>query len=327
MWNGRALWHGNLRLLRAVAASQHAPSLLNTQPWRWELAGDVAELWARRDRQVTSIDPDGRLLTVSCGAVLDHARVTLAADGHSCVISRLPDPQRPDLLAELRLTGLRTPEADDWRRYQSMLIRHTDRRAFPNIAVPEPLLERLRRAAEHRGAHLQILRPEEMIVLAGAVDRAEDIELDDPAYRADLDTWTHRPAYKRDGVDVPAPDPTVRTVPIRTFDPDHTASMGEKVGDQAARYAILFTDNDDPTAWLTAGEALSDVLLTAVAADLAISPISDVIEVPVTRQRLRGLLSGLGWPMIALRIGVTERPPDLPATGRHTVFPQHCVDV
>ncbi|MGY0234210.1 Acg family FMN-binding oxidoreductase [Longispora urticae] len=317
----------NAALLRAVAAAQHAPSLLNTQPWRWELAGDVAELWARRDRQVTSVDPDGRLLTVSCGAALDHARVTLAADGHSCTTTRLPDPERPDLLAELRLTGLRTPGPDDWRRYQSMLIRHADRRAFPKITVPEELLDQLRQAAEEGGAHLQILRPDEMIVLAGAVDRAEAIELDDPAYRADLDTWTHRPAHTRDGIDVPAPDPTARTVPIRTFDPDHPTPLGEKVGDQAARFAILFTDNDHPTDWLTAGEALSRVLLTAVATDLAISPISDVIEVPVTRQRLRGLLSDLGWPMIALRIGITERPGAAPATTRHTAFPQHCVDV
>ncbi|WP_412538485.1 nitroreductase [Longispora sp. K20-0274] len=316
----------NAALLRAIAAAQHAPSLLNTQPWMWEVDGDTAQLWARRDRQVTSIDPDGRLLTVSCGAALHHARTALAADGYACVTTRLPDADRPDLLAELTLTGLRPPEPADVLRYQSMLIRHTERRAFPAIEVPDPLLEQLRQAAEHGGAHLHILRPEEMIILAGAVDRAEAVELDDPAYRADLATWTHRPAHLRDGIDIPAPDPTARTVPIRTFDPDHPTPMGEKVGDQKARFAILFTDDDTPADWLTAGEALSDVLLTAVATDLAISPISDVIEVPVTRQRLRGMLSGLGWPMIALRIGVTERPASAPASTRRDVYQHQCTD-
>jgi hypothetical protein len=33
-------------LVEAVAAALRAPSLLNSQPWRWRLAGDAAELWA-----------------------------------------------------------------------------------------------------------------------------------------------------------------------------------------------------------------------------------------------------------------------------------------
>jgi hypothetical protein len=48
-------------LARAAVAALGAPSILNTQPWRWRIGGDVAELRADRDRQVQSIDPDGRL--------------------------------------------------------------------------------------------------------------------------------------------------------------------------------------------------------------------------------------------------------------------------
>ncbi|MGC9669761.1 hypothetical protein ACNTMW_24845 [Planosporangium sp. 12N6] len=45
-------------------------------------------------------------------------------------------------------------------------------------------------------------------------------------------------------------------------------------------------------AWLRAGEALSAVLLTAVNENLAVSPMSDVIEVPTARIQLRNQKPG-----------------------------------
>jgi len=75
-------------------------------------------------------------------------------------------------------------------------------------------------------------------------------------------------------------------------------------GDRHARHAVLFTDTDDPKAWLASGEALSAVLLTATIDRLAVSPVSDVMEVPANRQRLRELLGGIGYPAVVLRIGM-----------------------
>ncbi|MER7277265.1 hypothetical protein ABT369_22745 [Dactylosporangium sp. NPDC000244] len=83
----------------ASVAALRAPSILNSQPWRWRLAGDHAELWADRSRQLTGLDPDGRLLMLSCGAALHHAVVTLHAAGYEAAVDRLPDTDRPDLVA------------------------------------------------------------------------------------------------------------------------------------------------------------------------------------------------------------------------------------
>ncbi|WP_433043498.1 hypothetical protein [Dactylosporangium sp. CS-033363] len=83
----------------ASIAALRAPSILNSQPWRWRLAGDHAELWADRSRQLTGLDPDGRLLLLSCGGALHHAVVTLRAAGFEADVARLPDGERPDLVA------------------------------------------------------------------------------------------------------------------------------------------------------------------------------------------------------------------------------------
>jgi hypothetical protein len=99
---------------------------------------------------------------------------------------------------------------------------------------------------------------------------------------------------------------------LRPDDVVAPAVGGEPV-DRHAWYAILATDDDTPLSWLRAGEALSATLLTATMLRLATSPMSDVVEVPASRRMLRDLLGGVGYPMIALRVGVPADGPPPPA--------------
>jgi nitroreductase len=302
---------GTSALARAAEAATRAPSVFNTQPWRWRIAGNVAELRADRARQLDTADPDGRLLTVSCGAALHHARTALAGAGVVAAVTRLPEPADPDQLARLRVTASAVPGPDVVRRQRAMALRHTDRRPFADVPVAEEALRELRAAAEAEGAHLHLLRPSEVPALAVAAARAAATEFADPAYRAELAAWTR--ASNSGLGSMPGP----RRVPVRAFGADATATPADgEVLDGCARYALLFTDADTPAAWLAAGEALSALLLTAAMARLAVSPMSDVVEVPVARLLLRDLLGGIGHPMLALRIGAPADGTPAPASRR-----------
>jgi hypothetical protein len=68
-------------LAEAAEVAGYAPSVHNTQPWRWRVTGDRMNLLADRDRQPSVADPQVRLLNISCGAALHHATVALAAEG------------------------------------------------------------------------------------------------------------------------------------------------------------------------------------------------------------------------------------------------------
>jgi nitroreductase len=303
---GRALAQG-------AAAAAATPSLLNTQPWRWRITGDTAELRLDRSRQAVALDPDARLLTLSCGVALHHARIALAADGVEVDVRYLPDDADPDLLASVKCRGFTvhtTPEAQRLRR--AMAIRRSDRRPFADRAVPTDALDRLRAAAETQGGHLFFPRPRDLVTLTVAAGHAAAAELADPAYRAELAEWVHR-SGDSDGV---PPGTTVpmaaRPVPVRDF----TATGAQRttlhdplvLADRFARYAVVFTDGDQPRDWIRAGETVSAVLLAATAEGLATSVMSDLVEVPAARALLRDLLSGIGYPAIAIRVGV-------PATG------------
>ena len=68
-------------LLAATRTAGFAPSILDTQPWRWRLTGNTLALYLDRGRIDDDVDADGRLAILSCGAALHHARVALEAEG------------------------------------------------------------------------------------------------------------------------------------------------------------------------------------------------------------------------------------------------------
>ena len=85
----------------ALELAVRAPSLHNSQPWRWVAAGGVLELFADPTRIGRSTDSTGREVLISCAAVLDHLRVATAAAGGEGLIDRFPNPNNHDHLATL----------------------------------------------------------------------------------------------------------------------------------------------------------------------------------------------------------------------------------
>jgi hypothetical protein len=107
-----------------------------------------------------------------------------------------------------------------------------------------------------------------------------------------------------------------------TFDPEQAIPV-EAGGDQGAAYFVVFGDGDGAADWFRAGEATSAAMLVATALDLAVAPISDVIEVAHPRALVRGLLNGLGYPYLVLRCGWPPTRDDLAPVPRRT--PQEAV--
>ena len=90
----------------AVMLAIRAPSLHNSQPWRWVAEGATLQLWAELCRAMTATDHTGRELTLSCGAVLDHLRVAMAAAGWESATERFPDSGNSNHLATLEFRPL-----------------------------------------------------------------------------------------------------------------------------------------------------------------------------------------------------------------------------
>jgi nitroreductase len=303
----------------AARASLHAPSVFNTQPWKWHVAGDTLELSSDPSRRLDTTDLDGRLLLISCGTALHHARTALAAAGFAATVDRFPDPAHPDLLARIHLGAAVPPDPEAQRMAAAIPRRRTDRRAFGDRHVSAATLTRLRRFVEYEGAYLHVVPQDQVSMLAAATERAAGAEHNDPAYRAELDTWTNRPQWRGDGVPpTTAVQPALRRVAVRDFTPEGaTAGLSAGNGvDKGAAYVIVFGTGDQPADLLRGGEAVSGLLLLATAEGLATAPLSEALEASWPRHLLRGLLSDLGEPYLVVRLGYPADKTPLPEVPR-----------
>ncbi|GAA3337123.1 NAD(P)H nitroreductase [Amorphoplanes nipponensis] len=306
------------QLESAAEAALHAPSVFNTQPWRWRITGDTLELYADPDRQLAATDPEGRLLLLSCGTALHHARTALAAAGWSSTVERLPEPARPELLARVHLGPAVPADPEAQRMAAAISRRRTDRRAFGDQPVTDETLTRLRRFVEFEGAYLHVVPGDQVPALAISTERAAGAQQDDPAYREELARWTSRPQGSGDGVPpTTAVEPALRRVPIRDFAPEGNAGLTAGAGvDKGAAYVIVFGLTDQRVDLLRGGEALSALLLLATAEGLATAPLSEAVEVAWSRYALTGLLAGIGEPYIAVRLGYPLDREPLPPQAR-----------
>ena len=293
-------------LAAAARAAGHAPSIHNTQPWRWRV-GRTLDLYADRGRQLAVTDPEGLLLTLSCGAALHHAVVALAAEGWRADVDRLPDAAHPDLLARIAAAEPVPVQPAAVRLLQTMSLRHTDRRPVTDREVDPAALAKVELAVHAAGAALHRLDREHVIDLAGAAAHAQAVESLDPGWLAEMEYWAGGARVEGTGVPddvIPARAPET-TVPGRDF--GHPGSLAISAGhDRAAAYAILYGDDDSPVSWLRAGEALSAGWLEATELGLSVLPLSAAVEVARTRHVLRRLLGGVGYPYLVLRLGAAD---------------------
>lgn len=304
----------------AARVSLRAPSVFNTQPWKWRLGGDVLELSCDPARRLGVTDAEGRLLLVSCGGVLHHARVHLAAAGWRADVQRLPEVQHPDLLARIRIAGRGGPDGEAAELADAISRRRTDRRAFGDRPVSDETVTRLRRLVEAEGAYLHVVPADRVPELAVSVDEAADVNYFDPAHRTELTAWTHRPAWIGDGVPPStAVEPSLRRVPVRNFLPDGSPGMLAGADhDEGAAYVIIFGTTDRPVDLLRGGEAMSALLLRATADGLATAPISEAVEIAWPRRLLSRLLSGVGEPYLVVRLGYVKAAGVVPPSPRRS---------
>src|SRR6266498_2638474 len=86
-----------------AAPAGPAPSVHNTQPWWFRVAGPALELHADPQRGLPAADPSGREMFISCGAALFGLRLAVRGLGCHPAMQLLPDPEQPDLLARVWL--------------------------------------------------------------------------------------------------------------------------------------------------------------------------------------------------------------------------------
>ncbi len=288
-------------LRQAAVMAGRAPSIHNSQPWRWRPGAQTLDLFLARDRVPPSPDAEACFTVLSCGAALHHARVQIAAQGWSAVVQRMPDPAEPDHLARVRVTGRIPVEPVATLLAQAAEIRRTDRRDRPSPPLDTDKLRCVGMAVRQEGAALRTVRPDQVYQLATAADLARGAMAEEPGWGAELIDWAGDARAFAAGVPV--------TSLRRGGDPILSrpgTTLIRETHDRAAVFAVLHGTGDERPDWLRAGEALSAGWLTATRLDVAVLPLSAVVAVPAARRIVRRLTGGSGCPYLVLRFAAAD---------------------
>ena len=301
-----------------VSTAGRAPSLHNTQPWRFRVHENGLDLYADRDRRLPAIDPDGREMLISCGAALFGLRLGIRHLGYRAEVEMLPDPGRPSLLARVRL-GRKAPlSGEEWGMLAAVPHRHTHRGPFSPDPVPPGLLPRLQHDAIAEGATLVLVDDGSCGRLRDVVEAAARWQQRNPIVRDELRKWTRdRGSETRDGVPASAytalpgdaadaPATWDGALMRRDFDQGRGEGQLEAGGPPPSVTAILVTPADTPTDWLRAGQALNRMLVRAASTWVFAALNSQPMESPPLRTLVRSRLFLPGAPQMLLEFGLAH---------------------
>ncbi|WP_204079507.1 Acg family FMN-binding oxidoreductase [Mycobacterium riyadhense] len=291
---------------RAVELACRAPSLHNSQPWRWVVGCTSVDLFADPRRFVTATDGSSREAIISCGAALDHFGVAMAAVGWGCQMDLFPNPSNLDHLASIDFVRLRTVAEARRDRAKAILQRRTDRRPFrapKDWMAFEPVLSS---SYNHELAALEVLPEDVRTELAQASRLAESLRRYDDLYHYELSWWTE-PSRESDGIPQGAlvSESQARRIDVqRRFPARCYQERGSANVQDQGKILLLSTPGDTRLDALNCGQVLSSILLECTMAGLATCPVTHVTEVEASRDMLRQLASASDLPQALIRVGI-----------------------
>ena len=294
-----------------ISVAARAPSVHNTQPWRFTVSSGAIELHADPRRKL-GVDPVGREMLISCGAALFGLRLAVRSLGYQPVVELLPEPGRLRLLGRVRLGAAAPVTALERKMLEAVPHRHTHRGPFQPGPLPAGLLAGLQDDAVAEGATLAVVDTEraykKLADIIARTTRRQDL---DPVAQADVRRWSRDAGSRaRDGVPGQAFSPTpgheTGRLPQRDFDLGRGFGLLMGSGSPAEVTAVLLTRCDGLADWLRAGQALQRMLVHAASRWVFASLHTQPLEAATIRELIKARLALPGSPQMLLQFGVTR---------------------
>jgi nitroreductase len=268
-----------LRLLIRYAVL--APSVRNSQPWRFTVERNVVGLWADPERRLPVADPARRELYLSLGCALENLVVAAECAGYRHEIVYFPDRSAPDLASRISFHPDPTPGAGrpPVTALETLELRRTALRPFIARQIPPRVLDRLRAVRTEPAVRVDLSDGAERRRKADVLSvRAVATLFGDQAYRQEVlganGSWkltlAHGEPARRLAQQISA---LIRSAPV---------------------IGVIGSVGDSPVDHVRSGRLLERLWLAATAEGLALQPISFALQAPSTREALAALFPEAG---------------------------------
>ena len=283
-----------------MSAESLAPCLMpvvhDSQPWRWVADGPVLQLFADPARIGRSTDSTGREVIISCGAVLDHLRVAMAAAGWHANVDRFPNPDNLGHLASVDFTPEEFVTDAQRARAEAIRRRRTDRLALAAPPQWDSFEPALRDTLDRSLAVLDVVSDDSRPQLAEVSRPTEELRREDSSYHAELQWWTMHSLGPIPPSALVSETEAEQLDVSRRFPTSGRGARRAEIGRDRSKILVLSTFDDSRGSALGCGEFLSSVLLECTIAGLATCTLTHMIEVTAAREIVRRLIGKSGMP-------------------------------
>jgi hypothetical protein len=266
----------------------------------------VVEVHRDRARELPAEDPDRRMLHVSLGAAILNLRVAAAHQGFGAAVQYMLDRSRPDLVAEIELTGVDADTTPLRVLERAVWARRTNRQPYADRPVPDELRELLDLTARGEGAELEWLdAPSRLKWVQLATIDAGELDTVEQSRTAERRRWVGGQRAldgvpsRNLGLRPDAESALVRDLAATPADADRPAARFEA----DPQVAVLSTAYDGRIDWLRAGQAMERVLLEATAHGVSTSLLNQAIEHDTLRWLVGDPLGAWRRPQAVIRFG------------------------
>lgn len=322
-WSLPAEPPSGIDLARAlIGAAVLAPSQWNTQPWRFEVEGDLVRIVADTARTMPVIDPDRRGLVLSIGAALENLLVAARAYGLRPAVDLLPDGGARGVMAQVSWTGGEAPR--DLPLFAAITRRRTNRRDYDGRGVVMQDAAQLI-AQSLDGCTVHWLDDRDAIRALGDVAfEAERSRILDKRAQAERFSWMRLDegdARRRaDGVQLDALafggpahwfaglyfNPRSRFLRLGA---DSAGKQARSQVRSSGGLALLTSQRRGEAAWLLAGQMLARFSLRATSLGLAHHVMATPLQLERTRvEVVRRFGAGGEEPLLMVRLGHQKAP-------------------
>jgi nitroreductase len=299
-----------------------APSLYNSQPWRFLVKDDQVAIYADRDRSLVAADPYDRALLLSFGAVIQYLQLAANHYEYRGALKLFPDEANPDLIA---IFGLGEPgfQADPHNEelFQAIFQSHTNKKSFTQQAVAPENFSKLVQEVEAGESSIWVealgsLKQRKK--LGRIISMAIDVQSLDKYYQEEIARFAHTHVSEDDGVQGFKPsDPGFSSFRARDGEGAHGF---DEIAEGSPLLMILGSRSDAPRQIVECGIVMSRVILAATTYGISHSYLNQPMMYQRLRNRVAALVEGVEdlesdeqlaqitnvFPQVVLRLGYGE---------------------
>jgi hypothetical protein len=293
-----------------------APSRNNTKPWKVEAKDNKIFLYADLSKRLDIADPYNREMYISLGCAIANIEIVAEFYDLHYFAYNFTEKEINNLVTIFTFSQDNEPiKTFPVSLFHYIPLRHTNRSQYAQTEVGDDEIHYL-------GSTISYLDQLSLYI-------TDKYEIKD--YLADLTEYAEREqfnnlSFRKEQAKWISKDPQSEGIPLSAFHLSPLSSLffsiqpTYNIGPDKATFdasiirkspliAILMSENDEKSDWISTGVGFQTLALQSTAMGLSYQPMTSMLEVPYIRRKVQDLIESTQIPQMFFRLGYTKDYP------------------